>query len=81
MTPEKSKEPGVEIPAVEKLTKLEYFAAHALSGLLAHADPYEGPPPPSEIAEQACANADALLKKFARMGEVRADVPATPPGP
>lgn len=85
MTPEESKESGVDTPngglVVEKLTVRQFFAAHAMQGLLAHADPYEGPPPPSEIAEKACENADAILKKFARVGDVGADIPATPPGP
>ena len=87
MTPENLKEisRGVEILAaalaVEKLTKREILATAAMIGLLAHADHYEGPPPPSHIAAQACDNADAMLKEFARVEDVGADTPSPPSGP
>ena len=87
MTPEKLKEisRGVEILvaalAVEKLTKRELVATAALVGLMACADGIEGPPRPSHAAVQACDYADAMLKEFARVGDVGADIPATPPGP
>lgn len=84
MTPEKSKEPGVPPNgglAVEKLTVREVYAAAALAGLLACAEGYEGPPRPSDAAPDAFEYADAMLKESARVGDVGADVPATPPGP
>ena len=84
MTPEKSKEPGVPPNGglvVEKLTVRDVFAAHALTGLLSSVESEERKAGPTDAALSAFEFADAMLKESARVGDVGADVPATPPGP
>ena len=85
MTPEKSKEPGVDTPhgghPIEKLTVREFFAAHALTGLLSSVESEERKVGPTDAALSAFEFADAALKESARVVDVGADVPAKPPVP
>ena len=79
MIPEKSKEPGVPPNgglAFEKLTVREFFAAHALTGLLSSVESEERKAGPADAALSAFEIADAALKESARVGDVGADTPA-----